>query len=377
MRAWREIDLDAIPHNLNEIRKLVGDTKILGIVKDDAYGHGAIGCVRKMEEEGVDLFAVSTLEEALELRQAGISADILILGYTEPGQAHLLEENDLIQTLVDLPYARELDSRAKDKIRVHVKADTGMNRIGILWQDQKKDLDSFLKVYELTHLQPEGLFTHFPVSDDLDKDPVAFTTHQIELYNELTDTLKAHGIDPGLRHVQNSYGILNYGDLGMDYCRPGLLYMGVTSDDTIPIASDPDFIPVLEVKTVVTMVKDLVPGQTVSYGRHYTVTRPSRIASVAIGYGDGLPRLCSNSGLRMIVKGQYAPVVGNICMDQCMIDVTSIDGVKPGDIVTVIGKDGDSQVTVDEISRLSCTINNETLTRLNARLPKVRKSHDR
>lgn len=377
MRTWCEIDLEAIPHNLNEIKKLVGDTKILGIVKDDAYGHGAIDCTKKMEEEGVDLFATATLEEALELRQAGIKSDILILGYTEPEKAGVLTENDLIQTIVDLPYARQLNKHAATPVRVHVKADTGMNRIGISWQDEKKDLESFLEVYKLTNLKCEGLFTHFPVSDDLAKDPTAFTTHQIQLYKELVSELTARGINVGLKHIQNSYGILNYGDLHMDYCRPGLLYMGVTSDDTIPIASDPDFIPIMEVKTVITMVKDIKPGQTVSYGRHFTATKPMRIASTAIGYGDGLPRLCSNSGLRMIVRGQYAPVVGNICMDQCMLDVTDIPDAAPGDIVTVIGKDGSCQVKVDEISRLSHTINNETLTRFNTRMPKVRKNHDR
>lgn len=373
MRAWVEIDLNSIPHNLDEVQKLVGDTKIMGIVKADAYGHGAVACSKKMEEWGVDFFAVSNLDEARELRDGGITSDILILGYTDPAKAQELIDLDLVQTVVDRNYAVKLNESAPKPVRVHVKADTGMNRIGLSWQDEKKDLDGFLEVYSLPNLKTEGLFTHFPVSDDLGEDPMAFTRHQIELYNELVDVLRSHGIDVGLRHIQNSYGILNYGDLGMDYCRPGLLYQGVTSDDTVPIKSDPDFIPIMSLKTTVSMVKDVLPGQSVSYGRNFTATQPTRIASTTIGYADGLPRLCSNKGLEVLIHGQRAPIVGNICMDQCMVDVTGIDGVKAGDVVTVIGKDGDETVTVDEISRLAHTINNETLTRFNTRMPKVEK----
>ncbi|WP_289765060.1 alanine racemase C-terminal domain-containing protein, partial [Faecalibaculum rodentium] len=181
--------------------------------------------------------------------------------------------------------------------------------------------------------------------------------------------LKENGIDPGLVHIQNSYGILNYGDMGFDYCRPGLLYMGVTSNDAIPVVNDLDFIPALSLRTRVEMVKDLQPGQTVSYGRHHEVQQPETIASLAIGYGDGLPRLISNKDLTVLVNGQEARLVGNICMDQCMADVTGLD-VKPGDVVTLIGEDGRKRVTVDAITRCSESINNETFCRLTKRVPR-------
>ena len=368
-RAWIEVDLDAVAHNLRQVEKLMGGTKVMGIVKDDAYGHGAVECTRTLEKNGVDFFGVATLEEALELRHAGIQSDILILGWTDPDLAWQIAENNLIQTVVDVPYARELAARGL-KVRTHVKADTGMNRIGISWQPEKKDLDGFFEVYAMKNLSNEGLFSHYPVSDDLGQDSREFTQNQTYLFQELVSMLKENGIDPGLVHIQNSYGILNYGDMGFDYCRPGLLYMGVTSDDSIPVVNDLDFIPALSLHTRVEMIKELKPGQTVSYGRHHKISQPAAIASLAIGYGDGLPRLVSNQNLQVLIGGKKVPLVGNICMDQCMADVTGLD-VKPGDPVTIIGTDGENRVTVDEISRLSRTINNETFCRFTSRLPRI------
>lgn len=221
----------------------------------------------------------------------------------------------------------------------------------------------------MKNLSNEGIFSHYPVSDDLGEDAMAFTARQTTMFRELVSILKENGIDPGLVHIQNSYGILNYGDMGFDYCRPGLLYMGVTSNDAIPVVNDLDFIPALSLRTRVEMVKDLQPGQTVSYGRHHEVQQPETIASLAIGYGDGLPRLISNKDLTVLVNGQEARLVGNICMDQCMADVTGLD-VKPGDVVTLIGEDGRKRVTVDAITRCSESINNETFCRLTKRVPR-------
>ncbi|WP_297942317.1 alanine racemase [uncultured Faecalibaculum sp.] len=367
-RVWTEVDLDAVAHNLAQVRKLMGPTKIMGIVKDDAYGHGAVACSRVLEKNGVDFFGVATLEEALQLRQAGIRSDILILGWTDPAKAAVIAENNLIQTVVDVAYARALAATGI-RLRTHVKADTGMNRIGISWQLQNKDLDGFFEVYSMKTLSNEGIFSHYPVSDDLKEDARQFTEKQTWLFQELLSMLRENGIDPGLAHIQNSYGILNYGDMGFDYCRPGLLYMGVTSDDAIPVVHELDFIPALSLRTRVTMVKDLKPGQTVSYGRHYTAEKPVTIASLGIGYGDGLPRLISNKGLMVLINGQKARLTGNICMDQCMADVTGLD-VHPGDVVTIIGQDGDQRATVDEITRLSQSINNETFCRITARVPR-------
>lgn len=371
-RAWCEVNLDAIPHNLQEIKKLVGNTKIMGIVKADAYGHGAVSCSKAMEAAGVDFFAVATLPEALELRQAGIRSNILILGWTAMEDMDQVTDHDLIQTIISPDYGRQLAAWGKahgKKVRTHMKVDTGMNRIGLAWKDENKEWEAIRSLYLDENLAVEGIFSHYPVSDDLTEEAVAFTDRQTANFLDLTEKLRAAGIDPGIRHIQNSYGILNYGDLGMDYCRPGLLYMGVTSDDAVPIRSNPDFQPILSLKTVVTMVKTIQPGETVSYGRHFRAERPTKIASLAIGYADGLPRLCSNKQLEVLIDGHRVPLAGNICMDQCMADVTGLD-IRPGMTAVIIGCDGKETVTVDQLSRLSNTINNETLTRITRRVPR-------
>lgn len=374
LRAWAEVDYSAIAHNVEEVRKLVGDTKIMGILKADAYGHGAAACAGALAQAGVDFFAVACLEEAEQLRKAGFEQPVLILGYTPPAAFDRLAAGDFVQTLLSLDYAEKLSAYAQAhdiQIRGHVKADTGMNRSGMLYQEGQKDFDQIAAVYRLPGLRVEGIFSHFPVSDDLGQESSTFTRRQIELFNELTGRLQQEGIDPGLRHIQNSYGILNYGDAGFDYCRPGLLYMGVTSDDAVPIASKPDFIPILSLKAKVTMVKTIPAGATVSYGRTWKTDHPVRVATVSIGYADGLPRACSNQNLEVLIRGHRLPIIGRICMDQCMVLAEGADDVQEGDTVTLIGTDGNERVTVDEISRKAGTINNESLTRLTARVPRI------
>ena len=374
VRAWIEIDLDAMVHNVKEVEKLVGNTKIMGIVKANAYGHGMELSAKALQKAGVDFFGVACMDEAIALRQSGIEQDILILGFTPLEQVPYLDQYNLIQTVVSLEYAQDLNAYAKTNhqtIRCHCKVDTGMNRIGIQYQDEYKNIDDIVQVYRQEHLNVEGIFSHFPVSDDLGQDAKTFTKHQIGLFDEVLEQLKAQGIEPGITHIQNSYGILNYLDLGYDYCRPGLLYMGVTSDDTIPIASNPDFIPALSLYANVSEVKWIQPGMTVSYGRHFKAEKPVKVASLTIGYADGLPRIVSNQGLEVLVHGQKCPIIGNVCMDQCMVDVTNVEMVKQGDVVTIIGQENGQRVTVDTISRMAHSINNETLSAFGARLPRL------
>jgi alanine racemase len=376
LRTWVEIDTDAIKHNVAEIRKLIGKTKIMGIVKADAYGHGSITCTKAMEEAGVDYFAVAALEEGIELREAGIESPVLILGYTPPARFDDLIEYDLIQTAVSADYGRELNAYGKSidtPIMVHLKIDTGMNRTGLLYQDGAKDTDEILEMYSLPYLDIIGIFSHFPVSDDLGEESTGFTKHQMELFDDIIDKIKAAGFDTGIRHIQNSYGILNYFDAGYDYCRPGLLYMGVTSDESIPILSSPDFIPALSWKAKVSMVKTVPAGATVSYGRHYRASEERKIASLTVGYADGLPRAISNKPFEVLIKGHRVPLVGNICMDQCMADITGFDDIQSGDVVTIVGSDGKETVPVDAISQSAGTINNETLTRLGTRVKRILK----
>lgn len=374
LRTWAEIDTGAIEHNVREIQKLIGRTKIMGVVKANAYGHGAVQCAKALEKAGIDFFAVACLEEGEQLRQAGIEEPILILGYTAPALFDRLLAGRFTQSLVSLEYARKLSDCAiahGTKASAHLKIDTGMNRTGILYQDGARQFGKIREAYSLPGLDVSGVFSHFPVSDDLGFDSREFTRHQMDLFNEAIDRLKDEGIDPGVRHIQNSYGILNYRDAGYDYCRPGLLHLGVTSDDSIPIASSPDFIPILTLKTKVSLVKDIPNGATVSYGRHYTAHGTRRIASLAIGYADGLPRAASNKNLMISIRGHLVPIVGNICMDQCMADVTGYPDVAEGDEAVIVGTDGENRCTIDAISRLADTINNESLTRLTSRVHRV------
>ncbi len=375
-RAWAEVDYQAIAHNIAETQKLIGDTKIMGIVKADAYGHGAVACAKALRACGIDFFAVACLQEAQELREAGIEEPILILGYTPPASFAELARLDLTQSLLSNDYAKKLATFGQEydiDMKGHVKVDTGMNRTGILYQEKAKDYEAILEVYRLQGLEVGGLFSHFPVSDDLGEENATFTKHQIELFEELCARLKNDGVDVGLRHIQNSYGILNYQDLGMDYCRPGLLYMGVTSDDSIPIVTQPQYIPILALKAKVTLVKTIPDGATVSYGRHYTAQGERKIASISIGYADGLSRACSNQNLMVSIRGHLVPLVGNICMDQCMADITGFDDIQEGDTVTIIGQDGKNICTVDQISRRAGTINNETLSCLTKRVLRIPK----
>lgn len=375
-RSWTEINYSAIAHNVKEIQKLVGKTKIMGIVKANAYGHGDVECARVLADCGIDFFGVSSVDEALRLRQGGIRESILILGYTPPEHFHYLVEKQITQSLVSLEYAKKLSAYAQSVqscIHCHCKVDTGMNRTGIVYQDQEKNMEAIFEEYRLPGLKVEGIFSHFPVSDDLGSESTAFTQHQIELFQEVCDRLKSEGLDPGLRHIQNSYGILNYQDLGMDYCRPGLLYMGVTSDDEIPIVSQPDFIPILSWYANISLVKWIHKGQTVSYGRHFTAIKDTKVATISVGYADGLHRIVSNQGLEVLVHGKRCPIIGNICMDQCMVDVTNVEDVQEGDIVVIVGQQGDQKVTIDEISRKSHSINNETLCAISSRVPRLRK----
>ncbi len=376
-RAWIEVDLTKMAHNVEEIRKLIPSTnKIMAIVKANAYGHGDVVVSQELEKLGVDFFGVSSVDEGIHLRENGIKGKILILGYTSPQCFSYLLEYDLIQAIFSYEYASKLNEFAQEHnamIKGHVKVDTGMSRIGIIMQNHENHLQEIKAIYEMSNLDVCGIFSHFAVSDSLAQEAIEFTNKQQVLFDNTIKQLNEQGINVGTRHIQNSYGVLNYPDLDYDYVRPGLLYMGVTSDNEVAIKTNPDFKPILALKARVSLVKKIQEGVSVSYGRHYLADQEKVIATVSIGYADGYPRILSNKGARVLIHGQYANIVGNICMDQLMIDVTNIKDVEEGDIVTLIGEDGDKVIYVDEISRLANTINNETFTNFSARVPRLYK----
>lgn len=372
-RAWISVDRNAIVHNLKEVNKLLNsNTEVMAVVKANAYGHGDTVVAKLLENNGIKHFAVSSVDEALNLRNVGIEKDILILGYTPEVHFHYLIEQNLTQNFLSLEYSKKINEFAKanqTKIKGHIKVDTGMGRLGIRYTDDENGYEDIKAIYSLENLDVTGIFSHFSVSDELDENNLNYSIHQKDLYDDCLKRLKDDGIQVGKTHIQNSYGVLNF-KFDYDYCRPGLLMLGVTSDDQIKINSNPDFIPALSLHANISYVKTVKKDADISYGRHYTCESDSKIATCSIGYADGLPRNASNKNMEVLIHGQRCPIIGNICMDQCMVDVSNVSDVFEGDIATFIGTQGNETITIDEWSRCAETINNEMLCRFSARVPR-------
>lgn len=375
-RCWAEIDTSKISHNVEEIRKMIPDTtKIMAIVKANAYGHGDVRIAKELVQCGIDFFGVSSVDEALNLRKAGIKERILVLGYTPQAHFHYLHEEDIIQTILSKQFGEALSAYAQAHdvmLHAHVKVDTGMSRLGIQCKKESWDIEDVKAMYALPQVSIDGIFSHFSVSDSLDQaDDIAYTKQQIQLFDQVLQELKEAGIQPGLTHLQNSYGIINYPELHYDYVRPGLLYLGVTSDDSLRMNQAPDFQPIMTWKANVSYVKWVEAGCCVSYGRHFTASKRTKIATVSCGYADGYARCLSNTGKEVLIHGKRARIIGNICMDQMMIDVSDIDDVQEGDEVVLFGYDHDVLLSVDDMSRQAHTINNETLCWITSRVPRL------
>ena len=365
-RAWVEVDLDALAHNAAELRsRLPRGCELMAVVKADAYGHGAEMCAKRLRSEGVDSFAVATVSEGVFLRNTGLDGEILVLGYTHPEDAISLSEFRLTQMVVDGAHAKALD-REGYKLRVHIAIDTGMHRLGI----DSLNLDEIEGIYSCDNLTVDGVATHLASSDSLVENDVDFTKAQIERFRVAVDALKGTGYNPGKLHVQASYGICNYPDLECDYARAGIAMYGVMShdDDTrVKLALQ----PVLSLRARVAQVRRIGAGEAVSYGRIFTAAGPTKIATVCVGYADGIPRQMSGNGGVCIVNGQKAPIVGRVCMDLLMIDVTKVDSVEQGDVATLIGRDGGEEIRCEDVAAASGTITNDILSRLGKRLERV------
>ncbi|MCI8513669.1 MAG: serine racemase VanT catalytic subunit [Lachnospiraceae bacterium] len=365
-RAWVEIEGEAIRHNMEEIRRLLPErTGILGVLKADAYGHGAVKTARILEAAGAEGYAVACLSEAVALRKAGIKGEILILGWTDPKEAGCLARYRLTQTVVDAVYARMLSHRGIP-LKVHVKIDTGMHRLGV----SNEAYEEITKIFRCRNLKIEGIFSHLCVSDTRKKEDLAYTETQIQRYFDLVGRLKRDGYPVGRTHIQASYGILNYPNLNCDLARPGLILYGIKSDSQ-DVLYDPDLKPALALKARVALVRDLEPGERAGYGRVFCAKDFRRLGVVTIGYGDGVPRNYAEAGGEVLLKGSRAPIVGRICMDQLLVDVTEIPGVKAGDTAVLIGKDGNGQITCEEMAEKCGTITNEILSRLGNRLLRI------
>ncbi len=375
LTRWCEIDLDLLSQNIAEAKKLIlPNTKIMAVIKDNAYGHGDIVIANEMQSLGIDFFAVSHIDEAIRLRKNGIKSDILILSYTAPYYFELLSKYQLTQTLISLEYAKKLDSFCninKCRINTHVKIDTGMHRLGLCYDGTSNTIEPILEIYNMSYLTITGTYTHYPVADSLNPDDIAYTQKQYKLFQDLIHILKKKGIHTGILHSQNTPAVLHFSNFKCDYIRVGSLLLGMNYGDIAMSFQAKKFKSILSLKARVSIVKLLPPHAKVSYGLNYTTSKIEKIAVVAIGYGDGFPRYLSNKHVHVIVNGHLAEVIGNICMDQLIINVTSIPNIEEGDIVTLIGSDNNYTVSVDAIAKIMNTLNNEITNHINPRVPRV------
>lgn len=370
-RCWAQVDLDALELNYQQIRAyLQPQTRLLAIVKADAYGHGDQQVGLLMERLGADYLGVACYDEALSLRVAGCQGPILILGPTPAELAPGLAQHRITQTVYSPAYAQELEAQARKAgvvVEIHAKLDTGMNRIGFE-PAIPAEMEQVAGLYRNTAFHCTGIFTHFCCADENTPESLAFTKGQYELFHQACEALARQGIDCGIRHCSGTAATMLYPDWHMDMIRWGIGLYGMLPSGycqgILPMA------PVMSLHSVVSMVKELPQGAFVGYGRQFQADRPMRVATVPIGYADGYSRSFCNKA-RMLIRGQYARVLGKICMDQTMVDVTDIPGVQAGDPVVVAGRDGDNWVTFDELAVLSDTINYDRTCALAARVPRV------
>ncbi len=369
-RVWAEINLDAAEHNYLEVRKrLKPFTKLCCVVKANGYGHGAIELSKTYEALGAEYLAVSNIEEALLIRHSGVVTPILVLGYTDPRCASELAHNNITQCVFSYEYGLALSKNAaisKVKVKIHVKIDTGMGRIG--FQCFPGSLDAAAKICKLPEMIPEGIFTHFASADE-GCEGKAYTLNQFEKFIKAIAYLKKQGRTFAIRHCANSAGIFDYPETQLDMVRAGVVLYGLQPSTLLTHPGN--LIPILELKTIIDCVKTIQAGDCVSYGCEFKANHDMKIATIPLGYADGFWRSNHRNGGTVKIKGHSAPIIGRICMDQCMIDVSDIAEVVPNDEVVVYGVSGDT--SIDRVAKSNSTINYEVVCAISGRVPRVYK----
>ena len=368
-RIQADIDLDAFRFNLDSIKKNINEnTQIITVLKADGYGHGAVPLAKEAEkEERVWGIAVATVEEALELRRGGIKKPLLILGYTYQEDYDLIAEEELRPTVFKLSMAQELSQAALRKnktIKIHIKIDTGMSRIG--YRDLEKSVPEILEISRLPGLEIEGLFTHFARADEREKAPAY---QQLEKYQAFQKALKEAGLKIPLCHCSNSAGIIRIPEANMDAVRAGIILYGLYPSEEVEKEPVP-LKPLMTLKSHIAYIKTLEPGVQISYGGTYTTQKETRVATIPVGYADGYARSLSNKGW-VLIRGKKAPILGRVCMDQFMVDVTDIPEVRELDEVILLGKSGDQQITMEELGELSGRFNYEFACCISKRVPRI------
>ncbi len=367
LRTWVEINLDALECNFDAVRKALPENiKILAVVKANAYGHGAVG-VAKFLQDKADYLAVAATDEALELRKNGINCPILVLGHIPYGDYDNIVKFNITTTISDF-YEAELLSRAAEKAGVtaplHIAVDTGMNRIGFACNDSS--IEEIKKIKKLPNITIEGVFSHLAAADMLDK---SYTRMQVEKFDEFVKKLSGTGVEAPVKHLYNSAGIADL-EKKYDMVRQGIILYGLKPSDEVEFNNINAPKPVMSMKTRVVQVKTLQAGESISYGCTYTTEKETIVATLCAGYADGVTRVLSNNG-EVLIRGKRAKIIGRVCMDQFMVDVTDIPYVEAGDTATIFGTDGDETISVDEIAKKANTINYEIICNINSRVTRV------
>lgn len=367
--SWVEINLSNLDHNIKKIKSSIGQSQILGVVKADSYGHGAIETAKVLQANGCHSFAVATIQEGIQLRESGITDEITILCLTPNMYADSIVEYEFIPLVCSYDNAKALNDAAKSKnktVSILIALDTGMGRIGYQYNHPEVAIDELKKMQELTSVKIKGVITHMATADWKDKEYV-FT--QEKRFNEFCQALTSAGIEIKFKTVANSGSILESPNLLFDACRPGIILYGLSPSEEV-LGESLNLKPVMQVKATIVYLKEIEAGESVGYSRKFIAKRPTKIATISVGYADGYPRKWSSCG-KVIVGGTLAPIAGSICMDQTMIDVTDVPNVKVGDEVILMGSDGANTISADDIAKATDTINYEITCSFSLRLPKI------
>lgn len=365
--VWVEINLDNLAHNIREVRRVTNkNSKVTAVIKADGYGHGAVAIAETLLENGADRFAVATLSEAVQLKTFFPNIETMVLGYTPENLTEYIIKYNIIQTIYTLDQAKEFSRVAVSldkKIVVHIKLDTGMNRLGMVYSDET--IDTILEISKLDGLVIEGIFTHFATADEIDKE---YTKEQVEKYKYIVNNLEQRGLNIPIKHVSNSAAIIDLPEFNFDMVRAGIMLYGLypsknVNHETVNLKE------VMCLKAKISQVKKLNAGSGVSYGLKYKCDKESLVATLPIGYADGYTRMLSGKA-KVMVNGLITPVIGNICMDQCIIDVTSFD-VKIGDEVVLFGGNNAKGISIDSVAELLNTINYEIVCMVDKRVPRL------
>lgn len=371
MRAWAEIDLDAIKNNIRIIRERTSTkAMVMAVVKADAYGHGVREVTKTLLENGADRLAVATADEAIQLRDEGFNVPILILGYVLSDDIERLIKADITLTVFDLEQAKIISEKAsilRKGCKIHIKLDTGMSRIGYVCTDDEDGIiDSIGQISRLPGIEIEGIFSHFAKADETDP---SYTHLQFGRFEKIIKRLEQSGIHIPIKHICNSAGILLYPEYHLDMVRSGIITYGLAPSDEVDI-SDTGLMPAMEFKATVVNVKTISADTPVSYGGKFVAKAGSRIATISAGYADGYSRVLSNKA-QVLIKGHKADVAGNVCMDQFMVDVSEIENINIGDEVILFGSDGNNIITVESVASIIGTISYETVCVVGKRVPRV------